>query len=250
MKLLVVSDLHYSIKQFDWLLDRAARHDMLVLAGDLLDLAGHADVDTQIVVVEKYLKRLAAIVPVAVCSGNHDLDDENAEGERCAEWLQHVQIENVSVDRQSVFFDGLMITICPWWEGDDAKSRVESLLESDAARRGEARWIWVYHAPPTGSRTSWNGKVYSGDAFVAELIARLKPGIVLGGHIHNSPFYAMGSWHDRIGETWVFNPGRQMSSIPTCISIDFDTMQATWESSEGEETIDLNAPEQTYSPAV
>ena len=43
MKLLVVSDLHYSIKQFDWLLQRAAQHDLPVIAGDLLDLGGHTD---------------------------------------------------------------------------------------------------------------------------------------------------------------------------------------------------------------
>lgn len=250
MKLLVVSDLHYSLKQFDWLLERAARHDFLVIAGDLLDFAGHADIDTQIVVVEKYLTRLAAILPVAVCSGNHDLDEENAHGERHAEWLQHVHIDNVSVDSQSVTLGNTLITICPWWEGDNARSCVQALLESAAAQRADSQWIWVYHAPPTGAKTSWNGKVYSGDPFVADLIARLKPDIVLGGHIHNSPFYAMGSWHDRMGDTWVFNPGRQMASIPTCISIDFDTMQATWESSEGEETIGLDAPEPTYSPAV
>ena len=31
----------------------------VILAGDLLDLAGHADLDTQIVVVTKYLARIA-----------------------------------------------------------------------------------------------------------------------------------------------------------------------------------------------
>ena len=248
LKLLVVSDLHYSLKQFDWLLERAAQHDLLVIAGDLLDLAGHADIDTQIVVVEKYLAKLAAMLPVAVCSGNHDLDEESDNGDRRAVWLQHVNLDGVLVDSQTAFHDGLMITICPWWEGEDAKARVQTLIEADAARRRSSRWIWVYHAPPTGSKTSWNGKVYSGDTFVAGLIERHKPDIVLGGHIHNSPFYDSGSWHDRIGDTLVFNPGRQMSSIPTCISIDFDTMRANWESSEGEEQIEIPATG-AYSPA-
>ena len=107
LKLLVVSNLHYSLKQFDWPLDRAAQHGLLVIAGDLLDLAGH---------------------------------------------------------------------------------------------------------------------------------------------IHNSPFYDSGSWHDRIGDTLVFNPGREMSFVPTCISIDFDAMRATWESSEGEEEIEIPASG-AYSPA-
>lgn len=239
MRLLVVSDLHYSLKQFDWLCGRAKGHDLLVIAGDLLDLAGHADLDTQIVVVGKYLTRLAAILPVAVCSGNHDLDEENENGERRAEWLQHIAVNGVSVDSQTALQNGILISICPWWEGEDAKSRLEAQLTRDAEWRGTSKWIWLYHAPPSGSKTSWNGKAYSGDRYLSELITRLEPDLVLGGHIHNSPFYSSGSWYDRIGNTWVFNPGRQMSSVPTSISIDLGSMIAVWESSNGEERINL-----------
>ena len=57
MKILVVADLHYNLKQFDWVLEHAPRFDLVIIAGDLLDLAGHADIDTQIVVVVKYLNR-------------------------------------------------------------------------------------------------------------------------------------------------------------------------------------------------
>ena len=59
MKALIVADLHYNLRQFDWLLQAAADYDLVILAGDLLDLAGHADLDTQIVVVTKYLARIA-----------------------------------------------------------------------------------------------------------------------------------------------------------------------------------------------
>ena len=74
MKLLITSDIHYRIKQFDWLLDMAPQYDAIIVAGDLLDLAGHADTDIQIAVVEKYLTRLAAVCPTIVSSGNHDGD--------------------------------------------------------------------------------------------------------------------------------------------------------------------------------
>jgi len=249
VRLLVVSDLHYSLKQLDWLCGRTTGHDLLVIAGDLLDLAGHANLDTQIVVVEKYLARLAAFAPIVICSGNHDLDGENSAGERYAEWLGHLDLEGVSVDFQTAFHGDLMITICPWWDGEDGRAQVQSHIEQDAERRGDARWIWIYHAPPAGSKTSWNGKLFSGDAFLAELITRLKPDLVIGGHIHNAPFYDSGSWHDRIGSTWVFNPGREMSSSPACISVDFDAMQAVWEASSGKLQVSLAAPGRAHSPA-
>jgi Icc-related predicted phosphoesterase len=57
---------------------------------------------------------------------------------------------------------------------------------------------------------------------------------VFSGHIHNAPFYPDGSWIDRIGETWVFNPGRQIGPRPTSIVFDLDAMTAEWFSLESE----------------
>jgi predicted phosphodiesterase len=43
MRLLLVADLHYSLPQFDWVLDIASDFDVVVLAGDHLDLASLVD---------------------------------------------------------------------------------------------------------------------------------------------------------------------------------------------------------------
>ena len=37
MRVLFVSDIHYSLKQLDWLCGAAAGFDLLVIGGDLLD---------------------------------------------------------------------------------------------------------------------------------------------------------------------------------------------------------------------
>ena len=42
----------------------------------------------QIVVVEAYLEQLVARTKVIVCSGNHDLDSRNADGELIANWVE------------------------------------------------------------------------------------------------------------------------------------------------------------------
>lgn len=54
MKILYVADLHYSLKQFDWLVANADPYDVVAIGGDLLDVGGLLDPDVQIVVVEKY----------------------------------------------------------------------------------------------------------------------------------------------------------------------------------------------------
>jgi predicted MPP superfamily phosphohydrolase len=74
MKMLFVADLHYTLKQFDWLMANATNYDPIVIGGDLLDLTSALDADIQILVIEKYLYRLRQQTRVVVCSGNHDLD--------------------------------------------------------------------------------------------------------------------------------------------------------------------------------
>src|SRR5882672_3259375 len=58
MKMLFVADLHYALKQFDWLVANASNFDPIIIGGDLLDLGSALDFDVQIMVVEKYLRRI------------------------------------------------------------------------------------------------------------------------------------------------------------------------------------------------
>lgn len=239
MRILVVSDLHYSLKQFDWLCHQAEGYDLLVIAGDLLDLSGHADLDTQIVVVEKYLSRLARVVPVAACSGNHDLDADAA-GERWAEWLSLQDSKGLFVDGQSFELGDCLVSICPWWDGPESQRAVAAFIEAEAPKR-TGRWIWLYHAPPDQTKICWTAKGHVGDRMLTTLIETHAPDLVFCGHVHNSPFSKGGSWCDRVEGTWVFNPGRQLASEPASIVLDLDLMEATWDSSMDRETQALDA---------
>src|SRR4051812_30267480 len=72
MRCLVVADLHYSLPQFDWLLSAAPNFDLVIFAGDALDVGSSVDFRAQIVVVKKYLELLSGLTRVILCSGNHD----------------------------------------------------------------------------------------------------------------------------------------------------------------------------------
>ena len=60
MRILMVSDLHYTLKQFDWVTQVASEYDVVIVAGDLLSIASPVDPDAQIAVVLEYLARIAA----------------------------------------------------------------------------------------------------------------------------------------------------------------------------------------------
>lgn len=219
----------------------AQNYDVVVVAGDHLDIAGALEGGVQIVVILKYLKRLAERAKLIVSSGNHDLDRRDAAGEKVASWMRQVRLLGISADGDSVAFGDTLVSVCPWWDGPVAKQKLHEQLERDAAKEKKT-WIWVYHAPPEGSPTAWTGKRSYGDVALTEWIGAYKPDIVLAGHIHEAPFVRAGSWADRIGETWIFNSGRQIGPVPTHIAIDTEAREAAWFSMEGAELMRLDAP--------
>jgi Icc-related predicted phosphoesterase len=241
MKCLLVSDLHYTLRQFDWILAVAEVFDVLVVAGDHLDISGHVDGRAQIVVILNYLRRLKTRVQLVVSSGNHDLDARDEAGEKVARWMSRVRSLGVPTDGDALEFDGNLFTICPWWDGPEGRERVAAQLARDA-RREKKLWIWVYHAPPDRAATSWYCDRWQGDAELSHWIGEFAPDIVFSGHIHESPFQKQGSWVDRLGSTWVFNAGRQIGPTPTHVIVDTDRRQAYWFSLAGAEVVQLDGP--------
>src|SRR4051812_19057621 len=59
MRMLFVADLHYTLRQIDWLTANAGDYDLVIIGGDVLDLGSALDFDVRIVVVEKHLQRFA-----------------------------------------------------------------------------------------------------------------------------------------------------------------------------------------------
>ncbi|WP_421724149.1 metallophosphoesterase family protein [Bauldia sp.] len=242
MRLLAVADLHYSLPKYDWLLATASKYDLVVIAGDHLDLTSGVDFRAQAVVVRKYLDRLKAQVPVLTCSGNHDLDSRNAEGEKIARWVRDLTADGVPADGTSFVLDDTFFTICPWWDGPIEREAIARQLATDSPKREGRRWIWIHHAPPIDSPTSWGGQRSFGDQELSDWIREYAPDIVLAGHVHQSPFVPDGSWVDWIGDTWIFNAGHQYGAPPSCIILDTDQNAAVWLSAAGAQEVSLDQP--------
>lgn len=241
MKILAVSDLHFGLKQFDWVAEQAGRYDLVIIAGDLLDLGGHLDLDSQITIVVKYLRLISAKTRLLVCSGNHDGDEKNDAQEFIARWLQRVRAAGLVVDGASTGIGDLRLSVCPWWDGPATRAAMQLFLRTEHAT-APSHWLWVHHAPPDGLGVSWTGKEHAGDAFLVDIIRELTPDFVFSGHIHNSPFRTGGAWAARLGRTWVFNPGKQLGVPPAYIELDLAKRTARWVSQAGDEEILLDHP--------
>ncbi len=242
MRWLIVSDLHYALPQFDWVTRAAPQFDLVIFAGDALDAGSIVDFGAQTVVVRKYLERLAATTRVIFCSGNHDLDARDESGEKIARWVEEARRSGVACDGDAITVDNALFSVFPWWDGPLVKEKLLRQLAADADRRDGRRWVWAHHAPPRQSPTSWSGKQSFGDAELADWIRRYGPDVVVCGHIHQSPFVAEGSWVDRLGDTWVFNAGRQYGAPPAYIVVDDALGEALWISAMGAQSVRLDRP--------
>jgi Icc-related predicted phosphoesterase len=247
VRILLASDLHYTLPQLDWVTRAAPAYDLVVLAGDHLDIGSAVPLEAQAVVILRYLSLLQAAGHVAACSGNHDLTGPDARGEQAALWLAQARAAGVPTDGDSLAIGDTLVTICPWWDGPAGRAALEAKLAADAARR-PVRWVWVYHWPPLGSPTCWTGRRHYGDTELGGWIERFRPDLVLTGHVHEPPFKPAGAWADRIGGTWVFNAGRQIGPVPAHIEIDTTAGSAHWHSMMGSESMrlaDAAAPART-----
>jgi Icc-related predicted phosphoesterase len=235
VQILLVSDLHYSLKQLDWVVQRSRDFDLVVIAGDLLSISSAVEPDAQIAVVLEYLSRIAGNTIVAVCSGNHDLNARNDLGERAAIWLADARDAGVYTDGSSLVTDEVYVSVYPWWDGPRTREAVDAAFLDDAEAAGTRMWIWVYHAPPDGSPTSWTGTRNYGDADLNAWIEKYQPALVLCGHVHQSPFANGGAWDDHLGATVVVNCGQERGFVPPHIVIDTSSREISWSSSAGAE---------------
>jgi Icc-related predicted phosphoesterase len=233
MRILLASDLHYALPQLDWIVGAAAVHDVVVLAGDLVDIVSPVAVDAQIVALRASLAELAARTQLVVCSGNHDLNARSDAGEKTADWLVPLRAVGAAVDGDTVVVAGVRFTVLGWWDGPVARAALEGQLER--AREGfddEMPWIWAYHSPPLGP-LAWTGSRHFGDPVVEAWIERFRPTAVLMGHIHQAPYTAEGSWIDRQRTTWLFNAGKQIGPVPAHVELDLSAGRARWYSYQG-----------------
>ena len=187
MRILLVSDLHYTLRQFDWVVDSAPRSiwwcSPVTSWTSVRGCTRCPDRSSSCTTSQL----LQAAGQVAVSSGNHDLTGPDAHGERAALWLDEARSAGVPTDGDSLLIGDTLITICPWWDGPVGRERGCCAARA-RCRSAAGKWVWVYHWPPLGSPTCWTGRRHYGDGMLGGWIDEHRPDVVLTGHVHDPPF--------------------------------------------------------------
>jgi hypothetical protein len=190
----------------------------------------------------------ADVTRVILCSGNHDLDERNPEGAKIARWVGELRELAIACDGDSLaigdtlFFSfpvvgraGVRQRIDEASRGGHAKAKANARSEAKAMDLGAPRAASQFPDQP--------GRQALFPRRRARAVDRTLPAFDgdLGAMCINRPC-PDGSWFDRLGNTWVFNTGRQPGRLPTQIALQIDDGRVFWLGDGEAQHIDLNAP--------
>lgn len=216
MRILHVADLHARWRWYDWLKLQAGRFDLVVVAGDLVDMLDDRTLGAQ---MREVSERIASFPGrVAICSGNHDafLEQSADPNLKQPEWIQHLRSYHVIVDGDSVEVDGIRIEIAGW-------NCTPLLIEPTA--------IVVAHNPPAGVATATTGYEPEdlGDPTLREklLTSQNAPWLVLSGHNHYPRRWYASLPRSGTDKIWSVVTGCQFGfECPAHLIIDTETRRA------------------------
>jgi predicted MPP superfamily phosphohydrolase len=117
MKLLITADLHFRIHWFRWLIEQAPNFDLICIAVDLLDMFNPETRLEQARQVRTLIRELADVVPVAICSGNHDNAGQIVSHDRASvyEWFIKLRTHpNIITDGSTRTLENLIVTTIPY----------------------------------------------------------------------------------------------------------------------------------------
>jgi Icc-related predicted phosphoesterase len=191
VKFLLFSDLHADVAAAHRLVIRAANVDLLIGAGDFGNLRRD---------VSRCLDVLRAVNrPIVLVAGNNESTEELIEA--CQGWsLAHV-LHGSSLTLSGVTFFGLGggIPVTPFgsWSYDFTEEQATKLLADCPAG-----CVLVSHSPPQGAVDLSSRGQSLGSTAVRAVIERVRPRLVVCGHIHGSAGQSA-----MIGSTPVINAG-------------------------------------------
>jgi Calcineurin-like phosphoesterase len=176
--------------------------------------------------VRTLIRELADLVPVAICSGNHDNAGRLVPRDRASvyEWFIDLgTYRNVITDGSTRKLESLIVTTVPYHCSREEKS---ICLDRGSTIRKQTGmpWIVLHHVPAK------TGLGISGEELEASaLLAAYRPDYFVSGHDHAFPYISGQSWSLKLGGSRLLVPGQLLSApVPNYIKLDSESGKLSW----------------------
>jgi hypothetical protein len=200
--------------------------DLVCIAGDVLDMFNPETRLQQAREITRLIRELADLVPVALCSGNHDNAGRLVSHDRASvyEWFIDLGTHrNIITDGSTRKLENLIVTAIPYHCSRQGKS-IWLDRGSTIRRQTGIPWIVLHHVPAkTGSGVSGE------ESEAAELLAAYRPDYFVSGHDHAFPYASGQSWNQRLDEVCLLVPGQLLRApFPNYIKLDTESGELSW----------------------
>jgi predicted phosphodiesterase len=227
MKLVLTADLHFRLHWFRWLTEQAPDFDLICIAGDLLDMFRSDTRIEQAREIGTLIRELADLVPVALCSGNHDNAGRLVSHDRASlyEWFIDLGTHrNIITDGSTRKLENLIVTTVPYHCSRQEKS-IWLDRGSTIRRQIGIPWIVLHHVPPK------NGLGVSNEEREASaLLAAYRADYFVSGHDHAFPYTSGQSWNQKLGRVSLLVPGQLLKApFPNHIKLNTESGEVSWQ---------------------
>jgi len=173
------------------MVDLAEDVDVVIGAGDFANARKGISASIEIL--------RAILIPTVLVPGNNESYDELVEA--CADWQNAKVLHGTGVEINGVSFFGIGggIPVTPFgaWSYDFSEADAERLLANCPSGA-----VLISHSPPKGVLDAASSGRSLGSTAVRDAVIRLKPRLVVCGHIHGS-----AGQQALIGNTPIINAG-------------------------------------------
>jgi uncharacterized protein len=191
MKLLLFSDLHADRAAAQRLVERARSADVVIGAGDFGNMRRKVRACFEVL---RAIDKPAVLVP-----GNNESTDELLDASR--DWPSAIVLHGSGTRIAGVDFFGIGggIPVTPFgsWCFDFTEEQAAGLLKDCPPG-----CVLVSHSPPYGILDADSGGTHRGSSTIRDVVSRLRPILVVCGHIH-----ACGGKTAALGQTTIINAG-------------------------------------------
>ena len=201
-------------------------YDLVCIAGDLLDMFRSETRIEQACEIRTLIRALAGIVPVAVCSGNHNNAGRLVSDDRASlyEWFLDLGTHrNIITDSSTRKLENLILTTMPYHCSKEQKAIW--LDRGFTIRRQTGKpWIVLHHVPP---KIGLN--VSGEESEAAEILVAYRPDYFVSGHDHAFSYASNQSWNQKLGESCLHVPGVLLKApFPNHIKLDTESGESSW----------------------
>lgn len=198
IKVFFTVDIHGNEKYLNIALKRAAKSDLVVLAGDFTFFEEN---------MKKILQEFDALQkPVLVIHGNHEDEKELQRVVKKFKYVKYVHKQFYEYHNLIFYFnaDGGFGDIDPGIDRDILK--VKKRFDEFKKKHKNAKTIIVFHSPPADTNLDivnyGDHEESVGSLSKREMIYEIQPELMIAGHIHDCSYRK-----DKLGNTFLLNPG-------------------------------------------